>query len=79
MKLDGHDDERVRLRASARKAGEKFKGKVVASVKHYKSKRHAPKIWETLIYKDGSASCNCYAWKDYRTCWHVEGRRPAFK
>ena len=79
--LYGAGDDRIRLRASERKAGEKFKGKTIKSVVHHKSRKHKGKVWETLIYTDGSASCDCLGWTEfsYRQCWHVEGRRPAFK
>jgi hypothetical protein len=79
QELFGMGDIHIRLRASERKAGEKFRGKRIKSVRHFESRKHKPNIWETLFYVDGSASCNCYGWADYRQCWHTEGRRPAFK
>jgi hypothetical protein len=77
--LFGLGDIHIRLRASVRRAGEMFRGLLIKSVFHFKSVKHRPRVWETLIFADGSASCNCYGWREYRTCWHTSGRRlPRF-
>ena len=75
----GKDDHRIMLRKSRRGAGEKFRGLDIKSVRHFESATHKPSIWETLFFVDGSASCNCFGWREYRVCWHTEGRRiPRF-
>ena len=70
----GKEDRRVMLRASERRAGEKFRGLTIKHVWHFKSVKHPPNVWETLIFVNGAASCNCKGWTEYRTCWHTSGR-----
>lgn len=73
QELFGTGDIHIRLRSGGFRAGDQFRGLTIKHVWHFESVKHKPNIWETLVFTNNSASCNCFGWREYRTCWHTHG------
>ena len=54
-------------------AGDKAMGKTIREVFAFQSKSNPNGDgYQTLVYTDGSASCNCRGWIFNKKCWHID-------